>query len=530
MAKTILFGEDIRKSMLAGVDKLADTVKITLGPRGRNVILEKDFGSPLITNDGVSIAREIELEDPYENMGAQLVKEVATKTNDKAGDGTTTATVLAQAIIREGMKNVTAGTSPIFIRQGINKAVYRAVSTIEHMSKAVEGVNDIAKVASISAADKGIGRLIAKAMDKVGKEGVITIEESKSMNTELEVVEGIEFDRGYISAYMSTDTEKMEAILDNPYILVTDKTISSVNEILPILEQVAQEGRKLLIIAEDVEGEALTTLVVNSMRGTFTCVAVKAPGFGDRKKDLLEDIATVTGAYFVSEELEVNLHETTLDMLGQAETIKVTKDMTTIINGVGSKEEIELRAEQIRRKLETASDFDKEHLENRLAKLAGGVAVIKIGAATETEMKEKKLRVEDALNATKAAVKEGIVPGGGTAYILAHKELANNVDNISGEEKVGYDIVCRALTAPLRQIAINAGVSPDMIVEKVKDMNTDSDTIYGYDAYDDKFVEMFDKGIIDPATVTKNALLNAASVASTFLTTEAGVAIIKDNK
>lgn len=528
MAKTILFGEDVRKSMLAGVDKLANTVKITLGPRGRNVVLEKGFGAPLITNDGVSIARGIELEDPFENMGAQLVKEVATKTNDVAGDGTTTATLLAQAIIREGMKNVTAGTNPMFIRHGINTAVEEAINAIEKISKAVDGVEDIARVASISAADEATGKLIAKAMDRVGKDGIITIEESRSMNTELEVVEGIEFDRGYISPYMCTNMEKMEAVLNNPYILVTDKTISSINEILPILEQVAQAGRKLLIIAEDIDGEALTTIVVNSMRGTFTCVAVKAPGFGERKKELLEDIAIVTGATFISDQLEFQLHETTLEMLGQAEVIKVNKDTTTVVNGAGNKQSIDLRANQIRNKIESASDLDKEHLENRLAKLAGGVAVIKIGAATETEMKEKKLRVEDALNATKAAVREGIVPGGGTAYILALEELLCNSHKINGEEKIGYDIICKALIAPLKQIAINAGVSADMIIEKVKDKNRNESEIYGYDAYNDEYVKMFEKGIIDPTTVTKNALLNAASVASTFLTTEAGVAIIPE--
>ena len=528
MAKIIKFGEEARRAMQAGVDKLADTVKVTLGPKGRNVVLEKGFGSPLITNDGVSIAKEIELEDVYENMGAQLVKEVATKTNESAGDGTTTATVLAQAIIREGLKNVTAGANPILIRNGIKMAVDKAVEEILKISRPVNGKEDIARVASISAASEEIGQLIAEAMDKVGKDGVITIEESKTMNTELEVVEGIEFDRGYVSAYMATDTEKMETILVNPSILITDKKISSIQEILPVLEQVAQAGKELLIIAEDVEGEALTTLVVNNLRGTFKCVAVKAPGFGERKKDILKDIAVLTGGNYIAEELEEDLQDVTFDMLGQAEKIKVTKDITTIVNGFGNKESIELRIEQVRKELETANDFDKDKLQERLAKLAGGVAVIKVGAATETEMKEKKLRIEDALNATKAAAKEGIVPGGGTAYVIAQKAV-KELTSDNADEQVGINTIVNALEAPLKQIAINAGVSADMVVSGVKMNNNDSKSYMGYDAFNHEYVDMIENGIVDPTTVTRSALQNAASVASTFLTTEAAVAT-KPNK
>lgn len=528
MAKTILFGEDARKAMQVGVDKLANTVKITLGPKGRNVVLDKAFGSPLITNDGVSIAKEIELEDPYENMGAQLVKEVASKTNDVAGDGTTTATVLAQAIINEGLKNVTAGANPIFIRKGIQMAVDAAVEEITKNSKEVNGTDDIARVASISAADDEIGQLIAKAMDQVGKDGVITIEESKTMATELEVVEGMEFERGYLSAYMVTDQEKMEANLVNPFILLTDKKINHIGEILPVLEQVVQTGRPLLIIADDIEGEALTTLVVNNLRGTFTCVAVKAPGFGDRKEPILRDIATITNGRLICSALEEGFDDVSINDLGQAECVKITKDTTTIVNGAGSKEDIEMRACIIREEIEQANDFDKDHLKERLAKLAGGVAVIKVGAATETEMKEKKLRIEDALNATRAAVKEGIVAGGGTSYIIAQSKVVNLKSDIS-DIQLGINIIAQALEAPLRQIAINAGMSADMAVEAVKVRNTLNKTVsIGYNAYDDKYVDMFEDGIIDPATVTKSALRNAASVASTFLTTEAAVATFNE--
>ena len=519
MAKMIEFGESARRAMQVGVDKLADTVKVTLGPKGRNVVLEKKFGSPLITNDGVSIAREIELEDPYENMGAQLVKEVATKTNDVAGDGTTTATLLAQAIIREGLKNVTAGANPMLIRNGIRIAVETAVNEIQEISKPVNGKEDIARVAAISAADDTIGELIANAMEKVGTEGVITVEESKSMGTELEVVEGMQFDRGYVSAYMVTDTEKMEANLDNPLILITDKKISNIQEILPILEQIVQAGRKLLIIAEDIEGEAMTTLVVNKLRGTFNCVAVKAPGFGDRRKEMLKDIAILTGGEVISDELGLDLKEVTLEMLGQAESIKVTKENTVIVNGRGNKELIQDRVYQIRTQYEeSTSEFDKEKLQERLAKLAGGVAVIKVGAATETELKERKLRIEDALAATKAAVEEGIVPGGGTAYVNVINKVAELSSDVA-DTQVGINIIVRALEEPMRQIATNAGVEGSVIIERVKN----SEVGMGYDALHGEYINMLKAGIVDPTKVTRSALQNASSVASTFLTTEAAV-------
>ena len=522
MAKSLKFGEDARRAMQVGEDKLADTVKVTLGPKGRNVILDKKFGTPLITNDGVSIAREIELEDPYENMGAQLVKEVATKTNDVAGDGTTTATLLAQAIIREGLKNVTAGANPILIRGGIKTAVDKAVEEIKKISKPVEGKEDIARVASVSAADETIGKLIADAMEKVGNEGVITIEESKSMGTELDVVEGMQFDRGYVSAYMSTDLEKMVADLDNPYILITDKKISNIQEILPLLEQIVQGGKKLLIIAEDVEGEALQTLVVNKLRGTFTCVAVKAPGFGDRRKEMLQDIAILTGGQVISDEVGLDLKETTLDMLGQADSVKVTKETTTIVNGKGDSQDIKDRVSLIRAQIDdTTSEFDKEKLQERLAKLAGGVAVIKVGAATETELKERKLRIEDALNATKAAVEEGIVAGGGTAYVNVINEVNKVTSNVP-DEQVGINIIVRALEEPMRQIAANAGLEGSVIIEKVKN----SEAGVGYDALHGEYKNMIKAGIVDPTKVTRSALQNAASVASTFLTTEAAVAEI----
>ncbi|MDT9337127.1 chaperonin GroEL [Clostridium perfringens] len=526
MAKTLLFGEEARRSMQAGVDKLANTVKVTLGPKGRNVILDKKFGSPLITNDGVTIAREIELEDAYENMGAQLVKEVATKTNDVAGDGTTTATLLAQAIIREGLKNVTAGANPILIRNGIKTAVEKAVDEIQKISKPVNGKEDIARVAAISAADEKIGKLIADAMEKVGNEGVITVEESKSMGTELDVVEGMQFDRGYVSAYMVTDTEKMEAVLDNPLVLITDKKISNIQDLLPLLEQIVQAGKKLLIIADDIEGEAMTTLVVNKLRGTFTCVAVKAPGFGDRRKEMLQDIATLTGGVVISDEVGGDLKEATLDMLGEAESVKVTKESTTIVNGRGNSEEIKNRINQIKLQLEaTTSEFDKEKLQERLAKLAGGVAVVKVGAATETELKESKLRIEDALAATKAAVEEGIVPGGGTAYVNVINEVAKLTSDIQ-DEQVGINIIVRSLEEPMRQIAHNAGLEGSVIIEKVKN----SDAGVGFDALRGEYKDMIKAGIVDPTKVTRSALQNAASVASTFLTTEAAVADIPEKE
>ena len=519
MAKMIKFSEEARKSMQVGVDTLADTVKVTLGPKGRNVVLDKKFGAPLITNDGVTIAREIELEDPYENMGAQLVKEVATKTNDVAGDGTTTATLLAQAIIREGLKNVTAGANPILIRNGIKMAVDKAVEEIKKISKPVNGKEDISRVAAISAADEEVGKLISDAMEKVGNEGVITVEESKSMGTELDVVEGMQFDRGYVSAYMVTDTEKMEAVLDSPLILIADKKISNIQELLPILEQIVQQGKKLLIIAEDVEGDAMTTLVVNKLRGTFTCVAVKAPGFGDRRKEMLQDIAILTGGTVISEELGIDIKEVTLDMLGQCDSVKVTKENTTIVNGRGNSEAIKERVSQIRAQIEeTTSEFDKEKLTERLAKLAGGVAVIKVGAATETELKEKKLRIEDALAATKAAVEEGIVPGGGSAYVNIINEVVSVTSNIP-DTQVGINIIVRALEEPMRQIATNAGVEGSVIIEHVKNC----ESVIGYDALNGEYVNMIKAGIVDPTKVTRSALQNAASVASTFLTTEAAV-------
>jgi len=524
MAKNILFGEEARRAMQRGVDKLANTVKITLGPKGRNVILDKKFGSPLITNDGVTIAREIELEDAFENMGAQLVKEVATKTNDVAGDGTTTATLLAQAIIREGLKNVTAGANPMLIRTGIRMAVDKAVEEIKKSSKPVNGKEDIARVASISASDEVTGALIADAMEKVGNEGVITVEESKSMGTELDVVEGMQFDRGYLSAYMVTDSEKMEANLDEPYILITDKKITNIQDILPILEQIVQQGKKLLIVAEDIEGEALSTLVVNKLRGTFTCVAVKAPGFGDRRKEMLQDIAILTGGEVICEELGKELKDVTVEMLGKAESVKISKETTTIVNGKGEKNAIHDRISQIKKQIEdTTSDFDREKLQERLAKLAGGVAVIKVGAATETELKEKKLRIEDALAATKAAVEEGIVPGGGTVYINAIVQI-NKLSSDVPDIQVGINIIKRALEEPLRQIATNAGAEASVIIERVRESHGE----IGYDALHGEFVNMNKAGIVDPTKVVRSALQNAASVAATFLTTEVAVADIPE--
>lgn len=524
MAKNIMFGEDARRSMQKGVDILADTVKVTMGPKGRNVVLDKKFGSPLITNDGVTIAREIELENAYENMGAQLVKEVATKTNDVAGDGTTTATLLAQAIIREGLKNVTGGANPMLVRRGIQIAVEEAVKGIKEISKQVEGKEDIARVAAISADDKEIGKLIADAMEKVGNEGVITVEESNTMGTELNVVEGMQFDRGYVSPYMVTDTEKMEASLDDAYILITDKKITNIQEILPVLEQIVQQGKKLLIISEDIEGEALATLVVNKLRGTFTCVAVKAPGFGDRRKEMLEDIATLTGGQVISEEIGRDLKDVTVDMLGRADSVKITKETTTVVNGRGNKKEIEDRVNQIKAQIEeTTSEFDKEKLQERLAKLAGGVAVVKVGAATETELKERKLRIEDALAATKAAVEEGIIPGGGTAYAM----VIDRVEKLESEThdiKLGIDIVKKALEEPVRQIATNAGVEGSIIIENVKN----SEAGIGYDALNNKYVNMIKAGIVDPTKVSRSALQNAASVAATFLTTEAAISDIPE--
>lgn len=519
MAKQILFSAEARQAMQRGVDILADTVKVTLGPKGRNVVLDKKFGSPLITNDGVTIAREIELEDAFENMGAQLVKEVATKTNDVAGDGTTTATVLAQAIVREGIKNVTSGANPILIRNGIKLAVDKAVEEIQKLSKKVNGKQDITRVASISAGDSAVGQLIADAMEKVGNEGVITVEESKNMETTLEVVEGMQFDRGYISPYMVTDAEKMEAVLEDPYILITDKKISNIQEILPVLEQIVQQGKKLLIIAEDIEGEALATLVVNRLRGTFTCVGVKAPGFGDRRKEMLKDIAILTGAQVISEELGYDIKETTIEILGRAESVKISKENTTIVNGKGDKTQISDRVSQIKTQIEdTTSEFDREKLQERLAKLSGGVAVVKVGAATETELKEKKLRIEDALAATKAAVEEGIVAGGGTAYVHVLRKIGNLTSNVS-DEQVGINIILKALEEPIRQIAFNAGVEGSIIIDKVKS----SEDGIGYDALNGKYINMVENGIVDPAKVTRTALQNAASVASTFLTTEAAV-------
>ncbi|MBZ4647280.1 MAG: chaperonin GroL [Clostridia bacterium] len=521
MAKQILFGEEARRALERGVNQLADTVKITLGPKGRNVVLDKKFGSPLITNDGVTIAKEIELEDAFENMGAQLVKEVATKTNDVAGDGTTTATLLAQALIREGLKNVAAGANPMIVKKGIAKAVDAAVESIKANSAKIKGKEDIARVAAISAADETIGNLIADAMEKVTNDGVITVEESKTAETYSEVVEGMQFDRGYISPYMITDTEKMEAVLEDPYILITDKKISNIQDILPILEQIVQQGRKLVIIAEDVEGEALATLVVNKLRGTFTCVAVKAPGFGDRRKAMLQDIAILTGGEVISDELGLDLKETTIAQLGRARQVRVQKENTIIVDGAGSQEEIKNRIAQIKAQIEeTTSDFDREKLQERLAKLSGGVAVIKVGAATETEMKEKKLRIEDALAATRAAVEEGIVAGGGTAYINALATVEKLLDTAEGDEKTGVRIVLKALEEPVRQIAANAGLEGSVIVEKIKN----SPVGVGFNALTEQYVNMVDAGIVDPTKVTRSALQNAASVAAMVLTTESLVA------
>ncbi|WP_432407306.1 chaperonin GroEL [Wukongibacter sp. M2B1] len=527
MAKEIKFCEDARRKLEEGVNKLADTVKVTLGPKGRNVILDKKFGSPTITNDGVTIAREIELKDVYENMGAQLVKEVATKTNDVAGDGTTTATLLAQAIIREGLKNVAAGANPMILKKGIEEAVEVAVEEIKKNSKQIEGKEAIANVASVSAADEKIGSLIAEAMEKVGKDGVITVEESRTMGTTLDVVEGMQFDRGYVSPYMVTDTEKMEAALEVPYILITDKKITNIQEILPILEQIVQQGKKLLIIAEDIEGEALATLVVNKLRGTFECVAVKAPGFGDRRKAMLQDIAIVTGGQVISEELGLDLKTVTLDMLGTAKSVKIDKENTTIIDGAGETSAIEDRIRQIRSQIEeTSSDFDREKLQERLAKLSGGVAVIEVGAATETEMKERKLRIEDALNATRAAVEEGIVAGGGTVLINAIPAVEAKIEALEGDAKTGALIIRRALEEPVRQIAINAGLEGSVVVEKVRN----SEPGIGFDALNEKYVAMLETGIVDPTKVTRSALQNAASISALFLTTEAAVADLPEEK
>ena len=526
MAKKIIYGEDARKALLSGVNQLADTVKITLGPKGRNVVLDKKFGAPLITNDGVTIAKEVELEDAFENMGAQLVKEVATKTNDVAGDGTTTATLLAQALVREGMKNVTAGANPMVLRGGVQKATKIAVDAIEKNSHKVSGTKDIARVAAVSSASDEIGQLIADAMEKVTADGVITVEESKTAETYSEVVEGMMFDRGYITAYMATDTDKMVAELDDPYILITDKKISNIQEILPLLEQVVQSGKKLLIIAEDVEGEALTTLILNKLRGTFTCVAVKAPGFGDRRKEMLVDIATLTGGQVISEEVGLELKDTQLSQLGRARQVKVDKENTIIVDGAGNSDEIKARVGQIRAQIETtSSEFDKEKLQERLAKLAGGVAVIKVGAATEIEMKEKKLRIEDALAATKAAVEEGIVAGGGTALIDAIPAVKEYVDSAEGDEKTGAAIVLKALEEPVRQIAANAGIEGSVIVEQLK---KDGKVGYGYNALTGEFQDMIEAGIVDPTKVTRSALQNASSVAATILTTESLVADIKE--
>ena len=526
MAKEIKYGIEARKALEEGVNKLANTVRVTIGPKGRNVVLDKSYGAPLITNDGVTIAKDIELEDAFENQGAQLVKEVATKTNDVAGDGTTTATVLAQAMVNAGMKNLAAGANPIILRKGMKKATDCAVEAIAQMSEKVTGKDQIAKVASISAGDEEVGQMVADAMEKVSNDGVITTEESKTMKTELDLVEGMQFDRGYISAYMATDMDKMEANLDNPYILITDKKISNIQEILPVLEQIVQNGAKLLIIAEDVEGEALTTLIVNKLRGTFNVVAVKAPGYGDRRKEMLKDIAILTGGQVISEELGLELKDTTLDMLGRAKSVKVQKENTVIVDGEGAKEDIEARVAQIRAQLEeTTSDFDKEKLQERLAKLAGGVAVIRVGAATETEMKEAKLRMEDALNATRAAVEEGVISGGGSAYIHASKKVAELAATLSGDEKTGAEIILKALEAPLFHIANNAGLEGAVIINKVRE----SEVGTGYDALNDKYVNMVDAGILDPAKVTRSALQNATSVASTLLTTEAVVTTIKED-
>ena len=526
MAKEIKYGAEARAALEAGVNQLADTVRVTLGPKGRNVVLDKSFGAPLITNDGVTIAKEIELEDAFENMGAQLVKEVATKTNDVAGDGTTTATVLAQAMVNAGMKNLAAGANPIILRKGMRKATETAVEAIRKMSSKVKGKEHIARVAAISAGDETVGQLVADAMEKVSGDGVITIEESKTMQTELDLVEGMQFDRGYISAYMATDMDKMEAVLDNPYILITDKKISNIQEILPLLEQIVQSGAKLLIIAEDVEGEALTTLIVNKLRGTFNVVAVKAPGYGDRRKAMLEDIAILTGGTVISSELGYELKDTTMDMLGRAKSVKVQKENTVIVDGEGDKNAIQARIAQIKNQIEeTTSDFDKEKLQERLAKLAGGVAVIRVGAATETEMKEAKLRLEDALAATRAAVEEGIICGGGSAYIHASKEVAKLADTLEGDEKTGAKLILKALEAPLFHIAHNAGLEGAVIINKVRE----SEVGTGFDALHEEYVDMVKAGILDPAKVTRSALQNATSVASTLLTTESVVASIKED-
>ena len=526
MAKEIKYGVEARKALEAGVNQLADTVRVTLGPKGRNVVLDKSFGAPLITNDGVTIAKEIELADPFENMGAQLVKEVATKTNDAAGDGTTTATVLAQAMINEGMKNLAAGANPIIMRKGMKKATDAAVEAIKGMKKDVKSQADIARVAAISSADEEVGQMVADAMEKVSKDGVITIEESKTMKTELDLVEGMQFDRGYVSAYMATDMEKMEAVLDDPYILITDKKISNIQEILPLLEQLVQSGSKLLIIAEDIEGVALTTLIVNKLRGTFTVVGVKAPGYGDRRKEMLKDIAILTGGTVISEELGLELKDTTMDQLGRAKSVKVQKENTIIVDGCGDKKAIADRVAQIKAQIEeTTSDFDREKLQERLAKMAGGVAVIRVGAATEAEMKEAKMRMEDALSAAKAAVEEGIIAGGGSAYVHAAAEVQKVVDGLEGDEKTGGRIVLKALEAPLFHIAANAGLEGSVIINKVKE----SPVGVGYDAYNEEYVDMVEAGILDPAKVTRSALQNATSVASTLLTTESAVANIKED-
>ena len=526
MAKEIKYGADARKALEAGVNKLADTVRVTIGPKGRNVVLDKSFGAPLITNDGVTIAKEIELEDAFENMGAQLIREVASKTNDVAGDGTTTATVLAQAMVHEGMKNLEAGANPIVLRKGMKKATDCAVEAIKKMSSKVTGREQIARVAAISASDDSVGEMVAEAMDKVSNDGVITIEESKTMKTELDLVEGMQFDRGYISAYMCTDMEKMEANLDDPYILITDKKISNIQEILPLLEQIVQSGAKLLIVAEDIEGEALTTLIVNKLRGTFNVVAVKAPGYGDRRKAMLEDIAILTGGQVISEELGLELKDTRMAQLGRAKSVKVQKENTVIVDGMGDKAALEARIGQIKAQIEeTTSDFDKEKLQERLAKLAGGVAVIRVGAATETEMKEAKLRMEDALNATRAAVEEGIIAGGGSAYIHASKEVAKLAETLEGDEKTGAKVVLKALEAPLFHISANAGLEGAVIINKVREAEPGN----GFDAYNEEYVDMVKAGILDPAKVTRSALQNATSVASTLLTTESVVANIKED-
>lgn len=526
MAKDIIFGEDARKALQSGIDKLANTVKITLGPKGRNVVLDKKYGAPLITNDGVTIAKEIELDDPFENMGAQLVKEVATKTNDAAGDGTTTATLLAQALVREGMKNIAAGANPMVLKKGMDQAVDTAVETIVANSKKIEGSEEIARVGAVSAADENIGKLIAEAMEKVTADGVITLEESKTAETYSEVVEGMQFDRGYIAPYMVTDTDKMEAVLDDAYILITDKKISNIQEILPLLEQIVKAGKKLLIIAEDVEGEALSTLIVNKLRGTFTCVAVKSPGFGDRRKEMLQDIAILTGGQVISSELGLELSETTMEQLGRARQVVVQKENTIIVDGAGNSDDIKARVGQIKSQIEnTTSDFDREKLQERLAKLSGGVAVIKVGAATEVEMKEKKLRIEDALAATKAAVEEGIVAGGGTALINAMPAVKKLVDKLSGDEKTGAQIVYKALEEPVRQIAVNAGLEGSVIIDKIIRSRKVG---YGFNAYTSEYVDMIPAGIVDPTKVTRSALQNAASVASMVLTTESLVADKKD--